>query len=313
MNTPNGKNVDIEQARAFLRKHLDLASPPAVEYVGEGAWSRCFGFQRDDEDLVIRFGKHVDDFQKDQRAHTHAAPGLPIPAVLEIGEAYGEYYCISSRVRGGPLEEVSGETWLTLIPAIVDMLEGLRLADLSATSGFGGWERDGQAPQASWSDHLLKVGIDHPDLRVHGWRAKLAAAPEAEAAFEWGWQLLKEIVSDDIPRGLVHGDLMNKNVFVRDGRISGVFDWGCSLYGDHLYELALIEFWAPWYPELDIRSLRHELELRWQVVGYHPQNLTNRLNACYLHIGLDHLAYHSYLENWDHLLELVERMKTLVG
>ena len=34
--------------------------------VGEGAWSRCFGFTLNGSELVIRFGRHVDDFQRDR-------------------------------------------------------------------------------------------------------------------------------------------------------------------------------------------------------------------------------------------------------
>ena len=32
-------------------------------------------------------------------------------------------------------------------------------------------------------------------------------------------------------------------VLVDKERISGIFDWGCSLCGDHLYELAWFDFW----------------------------------------------------------------------
>ena len=104
---------------------------------------------------------------------------------------------------------------------------------------------------------------------------------------------------------------MNRNVLVEDGRLTGVFDWGCSIYGDHLYDLALFEFWSPWYPDLDIGLLRSTLEQRWHEAGYVPPNLVNRLTACYLHIGLDHLAYNAYLGDWSMLAATAGRMRTL--
>ncbi len=91
--------IERRQAMKFLVEHYDQA-PSAVEYIGEGAWSRCFGFLLGDQELVVRFGQHVDDFQKDQKAYAFATPDLPIPKVHRIGRAFGGYYVISTRVHG---------------------------------------------------------------------------------------------------------------------------------------------------------------------------------------------------------------------
>ena len=61
-----------------------------------------------------------------------------------------------------------------------------------------------------------------------------------------------------------------------------------------------------------MRTLRSELEGRWAEIGYVPENKQSRLMACYLHIGLEHLAYNAYLEDWSSLLATAERMLTLV-
>jgi hygromycin-B 4-O-kinase len=307
-----GVTVDAAQAQTFLAQEFDSAVS-AVEQIGEGAWSRCFGFRRGDEELVIRFGHYVDDFQNDQRAYAYATPDLPIPQVLEIGRAFGGYYAISTRVHGSPLDHLNGDDWQATIPSTVRMLEALRLADVSGTRGYGGWGGDGTAPSDSWSGHLLAVGKDTPDRRTYGWRKRLAESADGGEAFEWGYALLQRIVDDSIPRHLYHADLMNRNVLVQDHQISGVFDWGCSCYGDHLYDLAWFEFWAPWYPEKDIAYLRSELEQRWREVGYEPKNKIVRLQACYLHIGLDHLAYNAWLGDWATLSATAEQMRALVA
>ena len=172
--------VDIQQAQAFLDSHLGVGVSEIVQ-VGEGAWSRCFGFAYGDQNLVIRFGKYVSDFQKDRLAYKYATPDLPIPEVLEIGQAMDGYYAISRRVYGVPLESVSAEQWLALVPAVVAMLEAMRTADLSGTDGFGGWGEDGNAGHSRWSSRLLSVGDDTPDQRGHGWRQRLAESPQGEA------------------------------------------------------------------------------------------------------------------------------------
>jgi hygromycin-B 4-O-kinase len=311
MSKAKGVEVDVGQAHDFLTHHFAPDSS-AVELIGEGAWSRCFGFRRGPEELVIRFGHHLDDFQKDQRAYTLVTPDLPIPQVLAIGQAFDGYYAISTRVYGVPLENLSAHQWRAVVPALTSALEALRTVDLSATVGFGGWGADGNASQVSWADHLLRVGDDTPNQRTHGWRGRLAASTQGEAIFTWGYDLLTQVASDAAPRALLHCDLINRNVLVNQQKITGIFDWGCSLYGDHLYELAWFEFWAPWLPELNIPYLRAELERRWQEVGYLPQDQETRLLACYLHIGLDHLAYNAYRGDWASLTATAKRMRTLV-
>lgn len=304
--------VTIDQARAFLQAHL--ATPPQeLALIGAGAWSRCYGYRVGGAAYAIRFGAHVEDFHKDQRAATYASADLPIPRVLEIGETLGGYFAIAERAYGAPLESVDARTWRAVVPSLVAALEAMRTADIAATPGFGGWDEHGCASSPSWSQHLLAVAEDTPDLRIHGWRRKLeAGSPEGSAAFVWGYSLLLRMVSDAIPRSLLHCDLINRNVLVEEGHIAAVFDWGCARYGDHLYDLAWFEFWAPWHPNLDLALLWLALETRWQAIGYLPDNLAARLAACYLHIGLDHLAYNAHLGDWETLAATAARMKTLV-
>jgi hygromycin-B 4-O-kinase len=304
--------IDLKQAQSFLADHLG-AAPAQVSLIGEGAWSQCFGFRRGNEDLVIRFGRYVDDFYKDQRAYRYASPALPVPQVLDIGPAFDRYYAISTRVYGVPLESLDRPRWQAIVPAVVSVLEALRTADVSSCPGFGGWGKDGTAAHASWSSRLLAVQEDTPDQRGHGWRERLAAFPGGEETFAWGYDLLERVVDDAVPRCLLHCDLINRNVLVRDDRIAGVFDWGCSVYGDHLYELAWFEFWAPWFPELDVPYLRSELERRWAAIGYGPENQAARLVACYLHIGLEHLAYNAFIGDGANLSATAKRMRALVA
>jgi hygromycin-B 4-O-kinase len=303
-------NLIPRQIQTFLAHHFD-SEVSDIEVVGAGAWSTCYGFRKDNEELVIRFGNYVDDFKQDQLAYSYHNKDLPVPKVLEIGEAFDGYFAISTRVYGSPLEHLSSKDWQAVVPSLVAALEAVRLADISATSGYGGWNSAGKAPHKSWAEHLLAVSDDVPERRTYGWREKLATSAEGEKAFGWGYSLLEQVAHVSVPRCLVHSDLMNRNVLVSEDKISGVFDWGCSLYGDPLYDLAWFEFWSPWHPELDVSYLRGELEQRWRELGYTPNDFDSRLLACYLHIGLDHLAYNAYLEDWSTLLATAERTQVL--
>ncbi len=98
MGQAPGEERDCAQVQAFLASHFDPAACD-VAYVGAGAWSRCFGFRRGAQELVVRFGQHVDDFRKDRLAAAFRTPALPIPAVLAIGAAFDGFYAISTRTR----------------------------------------------------------------------------------------------------------------------------------------------------------------------------------------------------------------------
>ena len=313
MQVGNPEFISAEQATAFLAHHFKTDAPVPVTLIGEGAWSRCFGFRHDGADLAVRFGKHLEDFRKDALAAAYASPDLPVPAVLAVGPAFDGYYAISQRAYGVPLESVSPDEWRHIVPSVIATLEAMRTANITATTGFGGWDAEGRGSHATWSSHLLAVAEHSPEHRTYGWRDRLAAVPDGEDAFVWGMEKLAAVVRDDIPRSLTHCDLINRNVLVDGGRITAVFDWGCSRYGDHLYDLAWFEFWAPWLPNLDVRALRAGLEERWRVAGYMPADLEQRLMACHLHIGLDHLGYNAFVGDQATLLATAERMRALVA
>ncbi len=307
----NTFSIDIKQATKFLKRRF-AKQVSTIQYVGEGAWSRCFGFKLGQDDLVIRFGRHLSDFQKDQIASKYATADLPIPKVAEIGEAEGMFYAISTRAYGTPLEELDAVSWISVVPSLVRAMEAMRTADISETSGFGGWDEKGKASSASWSEELLAIGEDDPGSRTHGWKIRLENEfPEGAIAFARGFERLKEVASDNVPRSLIHCDLMNRNALVDSNRVSGVFDWGCSLYGDHLYELAWFEFWGAWHPNLNIPFLSKALKEEWERIGYTPLNQEARLQACRLVIGLDSIAYNAYLGQWKEAQDVIVRMEAL--
>jgi len=117
---------------------------------------------------------------------------------------------------------------------------------------------------ASWRDFLLAVDQDPVDSRVLGWKDQLALSHEASKAFARGYARLQTIIINDVPRSLVHGDLLNRNVHVVGTRISGVFDWGNSLLGDHLYDLGLLCFWEPW-KRAALAAWQRSLQLRQRI------------------------------------------------
>ena len=303
---------DIDRARSFLEQRYGSAVG-GVEWAGEGAWSRCFGYEQEGRELVVRFGRHRSDFEKDQRASGFRGPGLPVPELLELGRAFGAHFAVSTRGRGEPLETLSSEAWRAALPSVLGMLDAARNLDLSTTSGWGRWGAEGHGEEPSWREFLLAVEKDDPESRTHGWRERLAASPDGDAAFRSGHARLMEIAVDlPVERHLVHADLINRNVLVAGDRVSAIFDWGCSLYGDFLYDLAWLEFWSPWHPGLTAVGVRAAARRHYDAIGLDVPDFERRMLVCAAHIGLDHLAYNAHTGNRAALTAVVERLAPML-
>lgn len=283
--------VDETGARSFLDAHVQ-GVVTGVGLVGEGEWSRCFGFRSDDRDLVIRFGHHVEDFEKDRRAASFASPTLPVPTVHEVGSAFDGHYAISERVRGVALESLDRAGWARALPSLLAVLDAMRAVDVPDDGGYGVWDGQGRAPHDRWRSYLLSVADDGPGRRVHGWRARLAEWPAVDAAFRRGLASLEAVAdAGEGRRHLVHADLLNRNVLVDEGAISGVLDWGCALYGDPLLDVAWLDVWGPSLPPLDSVDVAGQVLRHLAAVGAEVDDVEPRLHACRLHIALSDIAY----------------------
>ena len=309
--------IDLHGAQSFVRQRYDGRATD-VELVGEGAWSRCFGFVVDGQELVVRFGRQLDDFVKDHRATAFSRPGLPVPRCLEIGPmtsiAEDEFFAIGSRCRGIVLEHLDVDGWSAVLPSLFACIDAMHHVDLSASTGWGDWGADGTAPFASWPEFLLDVAVDSAAHRFHGWRAALDTSPAGAAMFAAALARLRDVLVVIAPfeRRLVHADLVNRNVLVAGNQISGVFDWGCSMYGDELYDIAWISFWSPWYPALEALDIVARFREHLTRTGRTVQQLDERLHAIALHIGLAHLAYNAFLADWTVQGRLMARLAPFI-
>ncbi len=256
-------------------------------------------------------GQHVTDFRRDQAMSALASPRLPIPEVIAVGRVVGSanhYYCVSSRAVGDPLEDCAASDWPAIAEQVAAALEAMRALTPTPTTAASAGTAASVAP---WRQQLLDIERGDLDPRGAGWPAKLATSKTGSAGFTAGIDHLRRLHLGDVPLTLLHGDLLNRNVHIDADRITGIFDWGCQRWGDHLYDLAWFDFWSPWYPNLDVNVLRAAISVRWAAAQYVPVGETNRLRACLIYIGLEDLIYSATIDRWDELDHVVTRMKTL--
>ncbi|MGI9146974.1 MAG: phosphotransferase family protein [Chloroflexota bacterium] len=294
--------VTDAQAAAFLVERFG-ESVHSVCSVGHGEWSEAFTYAiQAGRQYVVRFSALAEDFAKDRVAAGWGSSALPIPPILESGTAFGGFYAISPRALGSYLDVLDRGQLQAALPALFRGLDAARGADISSSAGYGVWGADGVGPHATWRAALLDVAYDRPGHRTHGWRDRLSASPMGDGPFEQALNQLHQLV-EACPeqRWLVHSDLLNYNVLVSNDRLSAVIDWGCSLYGDFLYDVAWLAFWSAWYPAWQGIDFAFEAARHYASIGLHVPQLDARLTCYQVHIGLDGQAYNAFKGRWTEL------------
>jgi hygromycin-B 4-O-kinase len=301
------EKVDRKAAARFIAERYGPSAAESMAALGGGDWSRAFSFCLEGRQLVVRFGSYLEDFRKDQKAMSFARPELPIPTVLEVGEAHGLFYAVSERHFGLFLETLDERGWRTLLPALLSGLDALRQIQLE---GGVDWSGAGGGSPTGWRQWLLASLEDRPGGRVSGWRAALKERPEIDKVLLAGESALRSrLFACPEVRHLLHRDLLNRNVLVAKdaSRLEAVFDWGCSLAGDFLYEVAWLTFWAPWYPALAAIDFGRVIRDHYQRLGLVVEHFEERLCCYELHIGLEHIAYAEFTGREEHQQATVRR------
>ena len=281
-----------------------------ISRIGQGDWSQTFSFSMDGKMHIARFGQYDEDYRKDEFAMRFRSPQLPIPRILQIGEAFDGYYAISEMLPGGPIDDLDADQTRAAIPAVLGLLDALRGADISSTQGYGLWGADGNALFDSWGVYLLDIAREDHNQRFLGWRGKLAESSIGLERFDGLVEKLADLVPF-LPQGrwLIHSDLLHYNLLMQDAKVSGLIDWGCAKYGDFLYDLAWFTFWAPWQPSMQGIDWRGQALEHYAAIGLEVPNFEERLQACELHIGLDSVIYCTHIGRMEQAEQVMQQME----
>jgi hygromycin-B 4-O-kinase len=297
-------DITVARVEAFLSERYGPRAG-SVERLSGGHWSSAFAYRLDDDPFVIRFGSWPQDFERDRLAATLCrGPDLPVPRFLEMGQAEGCFYAITERHFGLFLEELDEGDFRRVLPAVLRALDAMRRLPAHP-----------ELRPLSWAAWLRDVLVDRPGRRISGWRQTLAQSADLDGLFTAGHEAMVELLPacPDLHH-ILHLDLLNRNVLVAGdaGRLEAVFDWGCLVVGDFVYEVAWFTFWASWHRGLSALDFRSSVLDHYAAIGLPVENFDQRLTCYELHIGLHHLAYNTFVGSDEDLWAVAHRLQGIL-
>lgn len=304
-------NPSITDIGIFLEEYAEGFSD--LQSIGLGEWSLAYHYRLNEKQYVIRFSTFDEDFRKDMFAFRFSAENLPIPKIIQYGRAFDGYYAISEKAPGVAIDLLDEEEVKQVVPSVVNILDGLRLADVSDTSGYGAWGANGEGRYSSWKESLLTIKQDNPQNRIFGWRDKLKTTFGVSRFDALYGQLATFVAEVPEKRHLIHADLLHYNLLVDQDQVSAVIDWGCAQYGDFLYDLAWFTFWASWHPAMEKIDFKTIVYQHYKDIGLEVPDFEKLLKTYELHIGLDAIAYSSFIENWEQVERVTRQTEQIIG
>jgi aminoglycoside phosphotransferase (APT) family kinase protein len=230
---PREVEVTAELARKLLAdQHPDLAALPIVHV--EDGWDNVMF--RLGETLALRMPRRRAGgalILTEQRWLPQIAPRLPLPTPVAVrvgaaGRGYPFGWSVVPWLEGAPSD---------LAPPGAD--QGQVLA------GFLGALHQPAPADAPHNPYRGSVALgDRADAFELRYAEALAMHGQLSPALRRRW--VEGIVGPvDAPKRWFHGDLHGRNVLVKDGRLSGVIDWGDMAAGDPACDLAAVWMLLP--------------------------------------------------------------------
>ena len=184
------------------------------------------------DDKVVRLPRHErteGTLEQEHRWLPRLAPLVPfaIPEPLVRGapaEGYPWRWSVYRWLEGEPATPQRVDDEQRLMSDLVELLAALRRIDLD-----GG-------PPPSRHNALRGEPPALRDVETRTWIAALAGRIDAPAATAL-WEAVIGAPAWEGPPVWVHGDLDARNLLLRDGRLTGVIDWGCLAVGDPAWDV----------------------------------------------------------------------------
>lgn len=280
---------------------------------GEVARAFTFNAGTPREEYVLRLNDadHMPiSFAKEARlAQTIASPAIPIPPIKHEGRWEHFYFAISRRVPGVTLDQLPPAEIKALMPAVLDGMDAIHSVDISQFKGYGIFNEQGRGLFPDWRSSLLTVSQEEEDWDYFGkWHHLFEDTFLERDLFEALFRKMNELLAfcPTQERWLVQNGLTMRNILAHDGKLTGIVDWIDAQYGDFVRDIAVLDFWLPFW------NMRDVCLSRYQQRGLEIPNYNERLLCYQCHLCLDGLRFYAKQGRYDSYQWLRERCVTLL-
>lgn len=290
--------IDPELVLLCIKNNFDI-SVNDIQFINGGEISQAFGFNTDKGNFVIRINKSDRAFYKDKYAFENfSSDNIPIPEIIKIGKLDDIFYfAISKKAEGKHITDLSEIEYKKVLPNLLKIMDDIHSVNVDNTIGFGKWNLEGKGEFNTWKEFILAV----------------KRFPDKENLFEKSflerdiWNKIYENIENlskfcEEGKYLVHGDYGNNNAVSDGEKITGVFDWAESMYGDFLYDIAWLTFW------MTKKDRIKEIEDYYKDLP----NFKERMLCYKLRIGLGSLSFYAYSNQIEKYNSIKQRTLNLL-
>ncbi|MCP4419775.1 MAG: aminoglycoside phosphotransferase family protein [Chloroflexi bacterium] len=314
MRTDEQSYPSIEQISAWLNGQHNAEIGDLISLSG-GFWSSAYAYRVRKQDFVLRLSDMAEGFAIDKAAMRFNSPNLPVPNVVDTGEALGLNFAISERHYGRFIETTSGDEGSAVGNALETLLAAMRAVSTSEDDAVI-WHDQKGSINMTWRSWLTSGLVDNPDVRVSGWRAKLAENPIIYNLFTSCESRIHELLPTcPERRDLIHGDLLHQNVLISNdvSQVTAVFSWKCSAYGDFLYDVAWCTFWSDWHPGIAASDIWNRTLIALDLTEADLINASLRHHCYELQIGASHLGWNAWTDNQKELEAVARTLEHILA
>lgn len=263
-----------------------------------GEKSNAYSFSVNGQEYVLRVSLSGQGFLLDRLASGLIQdPIIPIPGTVYTGKCGVKYFSITYKVPGRPMIEEDDNTQLSLMNEFLMVSHAFHsYPHHTKLSGFGPVSEKGEGKYQTWESFINDQTPCSSPLWPPGYFDMLNKLKQNRL-----------IVLPDV-RCLIHGDYGYKNIIVNSGEITGVIDWEDAKFGDFVYDIAYIHFWAS---QTDFQKIFYKFYSTYGMLNM--THFKKRFDCYTLYIGISLLNYFALKNDSDTFSWIKQKVDQFVG
>lgn len=267
--------------KLFERSNHNIVKIDPIDF---GMTAQAFDCHKKGKNLIFRISSSKQNLLKDKYAYENFDSSVvPIPKFISFGEITSNlFFTVTEKVKGENLDEINSEhKQKRALPLLAKTLDQIHNISIGKKKGFGLWNKEGFAPSKSWENYILSI----KNSEKNNWKEMIDKHSMDQSLIEKVCSEIAELIKFcPEKQHLIHGDYGRDNVIWDGSNITGIIDWALSKYGDYLYDIAFLDYFA--LASGEDTNYEQFFKKHYEGSGKSIKNYHKRLKCYKLHIGL---------------------------